>query len=683
MNPITKPASIVATSLMLPILLISRPSLAQEDGNAPPADNIGHTRHHHPHNEPHPKAPDDARFTTSRSGAVLPLPSETDAFTFAIFGDRTGGPIEGVSVLADAVRDVNLIEPDFVITVGDLVEGYNTTPEWMTQMREFKGIMDRLLCPWFPVAGNHDIYWRGPAWMRPDGEHENSYETHFGPLWYAFEHKNCWFIALYSDEGNPESGEKAINKPDSQKMSPEQLAWLTETLAKAKDADHVFLFLHHPRWTAGNYGDDWDRVHDVLKAAGNVTAVFAGHIHRMRYDGPKDGIEYVTLATTGGGQGARVPSAGMLHHFNLVTVRKTQVAMAAIAVGDVIDPRDMTQPMVDDMLALNSLSPEFGSITTVGADAATDADLTVTIRNPVGRPIEVLAALESRDSRWSFAPDHDHAVIEPGGSRAFRFSLRRMASGWDRAFREPELTLDIDYLTDGARYPVPQRHVRLPLDPVLPAPQPSATEMVLALDGDDALSVANESLSLAAGPMTLECWFNADEYGGRTGLIAKTENSDYGIFVSSGKPTFSIFIGDSYLNVETDTPVLETGRWHHVAGVYDGREARLYIDGRRLRSAQREGSRRVNTLPLVIGGDVNGRSQPMSHFKGRIDAVRLSTVARYSGEQFTPERRAAADADSVLVLNMDGIVGPWLVDESPKRAHVPAPEWVVVTPDSP
>lgn len=159
------------------VVLAAQAAVAAQD-----TDNIGHRRHLHKHNEPHERGPDDGtRFTTSRdSSVVLPLPSEQDAFFFVVFGDRTGGPDEGVSVLADAVRDTNMLEPDLVMTVGDLVQGYNRTPEWMTQMREFKGIMDELLCPWFPVAGNHDVYWRGPG--KPEGEHEQSYEMHFGPL---------------------------------------------------------------------------------------------------------------------------------------------------------------------------------------------------------------------------------------------------------------------------------------------------------------------------------------------------------------------------------------------------------------------------------------------------------------------------------------------------------------------
>ena len=52
----------------------------------------------------------------------LPLstPVQDDAFLFAVFGDRTGGPPEGVKVLVQAVADTNLIDPDLVMTVGEV-----------------------------------------------------------------------------------------------------------------------------------------------------------------------------------------------------------------------------------------------------------------------------------------------------------------------------------------------------------------------------------------------------------------------------------------------------------------------------------------------------------------------------------------------------------------------------------
>jgi hypothetical protein len=618
---------------------------------------------------PHPSAPDASRFTTTRTGQVqLPLPSEEDAFFFVVFGDRTGGPREGVKVLAEAVRETNLLEPDLVMTVGDLVQGYNQTPEWMEQMREYKRIMNGLLMPWFPVAGNHDIYWRGTG--RPENEHEADYEMHFGPLWYAFEHKNCWFIALYSDEGDPETGEKNFNKPSCQRMSDEQFDWLAETLEQARDAQHVFIFLHHPRWLGNNYGDDWERVHNLLVDAGNITAVFAGHIHKMRYDGPRDGIEYLTLATVGGQQSGLAPEAGYLHQFHIVTVRRNQIAMASIPVGEVTDVRALTGTVSDETAQLAALRAAIDEPVRISSDGSASQIVSATITNPVSRPIDVTIAPTSADSRWFFAPDHNHATIKPGDSYTFRFRTERLPDSLDVAFRTPAMSLQMDYLALGLRYSIPESVSDLPMVADLPAPPRPVVEHALVLDGrDDCLRVPSELLKVPDGPLTLECWFKADAFGERTGLVAKTENSDYGFFVNNGTPSFSIFIGGSYVEAAADRPILQTDRWHHIAGVFDGSETRLYVDGRLIRTVKRAGPRRMNRFPLIIGADVDGQGQPMSYFDGMIDAVRLSTVARYEGETFTPKRRPRADADTVLLLNMDGLIGPWAFDESNAKAH--------------
>src|SRR5690606_33810804 len=84
---------------------------------------------------------------------LVPLPKGDDVFHFVIFGDRTGGPAEGIRVLEQAVADTNLLDPDLVMTVGDLINGYNERLQWMEQMEEYRGAMSRLDMPWFPVAG--------------------------------------------------------------------------------------------------------------------------------------------------------------------------------------------------------------------------------------------------------------------------------------------------------------------------------------------------------------------------------------------------------------------------------------------------------------------------------------------------------------------------------------------------
>ncbi|GAB5495639.1 MAG: metallophosphoesterase [Phycisphaerales bacterium] len=633
----------------------------QDESSAP-----SHDRHTHRHNPDHAVSDDRTRFFTDRdSQVVLPLPGEEDAFTFVVYGDRTGGPDAGINILKDAVRDTNLLEPDFVMTVGDMIQGYNQTEGWMEQMAEYRGVMNELICPWFPVAGNHDTYWRGAG--RPEGEHDRHYEMHFGPLWYAFEHKGCMFIVLYTDEGSQTTGEKNFNKPECQEMSQEQLAWLADMLDESADAEHVFLFLHHPRWTGGNYGDSWDQVHKMLVDAGNVSGVFAGHIHRMRYD-PRDGIDYITLATVGAHQNKSVPSAGWLHHYNIVTVRENQIAHAALPVGKVMDVREITDELALQSLSLSRNGASIGGGLTVDALSGGEGKTLVTISNPTSRTIEFAVTPESHDSTWTAWPDHAHASLEAGEEVSLEFDVSK-SGAIDESFRDLKFNVDIDLLMPGARYEIPTIALDTPIDLDFDDLQLDGSPRMLHLDGASHAFIPSTSINLPDGAMALECWFNADTFGRRTGLLAKTENSEYGFFVSNGVPSFSIHLDGAYSEVKSDKALLNTGTWHHLAGVYDGTEMRLYLDGQLVDTARASGTRTTNDLPLMVGADVNGSGKATSFFKGRIDDVRLSSEALYKGDRFEPTRDWTSNAGTVLLLDMNRGIGPWVIDESASRAH--------------
>src|SRR5215212_3713158 len=76
----------------------------------------------------------------------LRLNNNPDDFQFVIVSDRTGGHRE--KVFSRAVEQINLLQPEFVLSVGDLIEGYSTDADDVEkQWREFQGFASKLQMP--------------------------------------------------------------------------------------------------------------------------------------------------------------------------------------------------------------------------------------------------------------------------------------------------------------------------------------------------------------------------------------------------------------------------------------------------------------------------------------------------------------------------------------------------------
>ena len=71
----------------------------------------------------------------------------------------------------------------------------------------------------------------------------------------------------------------------------------------------------------------------------------------------------------------------------------------------------------------------------------------------------------------------------------------------------------------------------------------------------------------------------------------------------------------------------------------------------------------------MVGGDVDQGGKPNSSIHGLLDDVRLSSIARYSGDSMTPATRHRVDDDTVLLLRFDGAAGPFIRDASEGNAH--------------
>jgi hypothetical protein len=107
----------------------------------------------------------------------------------------------------------------------------------------------------------------------------------------------------------------------------------------------------------------------------------------------------------------------------------------------------------------------------------------------------------------------------------------------------------------------------------------------LRFDGNDFVRIPS-SPELAPAQMTLSLWVRSSGSPGTFRYIvgkgaSACSNSAYALTTShNGGLIFYIWDGGAPRNSGlADASQIWNGRWHHVAGTYDGRNARLFIDG--------------------------------------------------------------------------------------------------------
>ncbi len=156
---------------------------------------------------------------------------------------------------------------------------------------------------------------------------------------------------------------------------------------------------------------------------------------------------------------------------------------------------------------------------------------------------------------------------------------------------------------------------------------------------------------------TIEAWFYLDApLATNTYTIIDKASSDFWLHLlkdidNTDKVRFRVRDASSIIDV-TSSDTVTTGQWHHVAGVIDGAEVRLYLDGKLTGTAAFAGPAPSNLNNTVeIGRTAAG---PGDYFNGKIDDIRFSNIARNPSAfnlQLAPAQVAANVSGTTINLS--------------------------------
>lgn len=341
-------------------------------------------------------------------------------FRFAILSDRTGGLTPGV--YPAIIDEIDLLNPDFVITAGDHIEGYGedyerSDAEW-DSLLALIGVLD---VPVYMIPGNHDIW---------DDESEAMYtaRTGFDP-YYSFDHENTHFIVLDNSRIDV-----AADFPD------EQRDWLVADLVAHAEAENIFVFAHKPLWAQTLVLGEPDALHEIFLEHG-VDAVFNGHLHHY-FSTEFDGIDYTVIGSSGGAlyRTAEQPvTRGEFFQFGWVTVTSPGYELAIVDMGSVY-PRSVVT--ASDIREIERVESELVTMDPVRVfdDASVRAAVAVTIENATDKVIDDVVAWDVPEG-WIVEPEEAIVVVDPGATEILTFMM----------------------LNQGELYPAPRLSCRYPM----------------------------------------------------------------------------------------------------------------------------------------------------------------------------------------------------------------------------
>ena len=235
---------------------------------------------------------------------------DADAVRFAVFADLTGGERDGIFEIA--VEQLNMLRPELIVNVGDLIEGSTDPRELNRQWDSFDARARKSRAPVFYTGGNHDLLGK---------EMREVWLDRVGPRFYYFRYRDVLFL-VFDTEDYPRDrleevaqmrwealdvaarqGWDAFRRTPYARMPEDQTGYISQlqadymvrALADNADVRWTFLLMHKAPWKNGDMRS-WNMIERYLQD--RPYTVFHGHKHAYQLE-ERNGRDYIRLATTG------------------------------------------------------------------------------------------------------------------------------------------------------------------------------------------------------------------------------------------------------------------------------------------------------------------------------------------------------------------------------------------------
>ena len=284
-------------------------------------------------------------------------------FTFAIISDLTGGERPGIFNVA--VSQINRLDPTFVLSVGDLIDG--GTEDSLVLKKEWDSFDNRahkLDMPFFYLGGNHDL--TNPIMRK-------FWKNRFGPRYYHFVFNNVLFLMLDSEDFEEDrmleiyharakalkiiKGEIEGEYTDSEyyhmqerrtgAMSDTQFEYFSKVLKQHSEVKWTFVLMHKPIW-ARDDEKGLGRIESALNE--RQYTVINGHEHSFSHR-IRNGKDYIMLGTTGGGHYDSDPNG--FDHISLVRMAPEKPVITHLRLDGILDEKGSI-PMGGDTLSFQT-----------------------------------------------------------------------------------------------------------------------------------------------------------------------------------------------------------------------------------------------------------------------------------------------------------------------------------------